>query len=410
MDVRKFGKELLEEKKIMFKEAAKNAAKDLGVRIPIINFWDCPDNTEGEIAHCHPDKEMICISETKLKQLKFEEIINTATHEVTHLRELSHNPTFHKIHQKVKATTWSPPSGGVVSFSEKDLEGPVSKPPKYKPNKKKCNYYHAEKHSKGKLKQCEYCKMYFCVKHIKPRPAGLTRFRDRIDLPEKLRKELHNPNSHPCIQYGEQFEKKEKEEKKRYGKALSKALKREKPFFNFRRNQLSNKSLSTKYVESLDDKFPYEESYETEEPPTKKVRNKKQKKQNWLLIISILLVVILGGVYLNAKFNFLEWDSTQEPTLQMEYGELYHKLNIGMSAGKFHDTIYLNLFTVKQGSDQTKNEFYLSRGTEEGSTELKVYFDSPAYSTDNYVWYYPTNAKLERVELYLNGELFSSKP
>lgn len=93
-----------------------------------------------------------------------------------------------------------------------------------KPDKRHCNYYQASEHQKGFLGQCKYCERYFCNAHINPRPAGLRQFQDYNKISKELQEEAENPNSHPCIQYIEHFDKKAKEQDEKYRLALGRFL------------------------------------------------------------------------------------------------------------------------------------------------------------------------------------------
>ncbi len=221
MGTSKIEKELLKEKSKKFKLAIFEAAERLDVPQPIVRIWDCPSSKGEEIAHCHVSTGEICISESKLKTLDEEEITNTANHEVAHLKEPNHSSFFHETHQALNASTWKPPIGGIISFSEADLK--KWKPEKIRANKidkESCNYYQADNHSKGRLTRCKYCKKFFCLSHVNPRPARLKNLKDDNLLNSELQEELHNPHSHPCIQYNVYFEEKKRLQGERWGETL----------------------------------------------------------------------------------------------------------------------------------------------------------------------------------------------
>jgi len=216
----------LKDKVKKFKETVIEASMKLGVKQPIVKIWECPygDYNSDEIAHCHHERGMICISERRLKTMSYDKIIDTATHEVAHLKNPDHSASFHGTHQDLKSSTWRPPSGmGITSFSESDFKDlPARKHIPYKPDKRKCNYYQGSDHQKGDLAQCKYCQRYFCKIHIKPRPAGVRQFQDYNKLSKELQDEANNPDSHPCIQYTEYFDNKAKEQNEKYIVALDK--------------------------------------------------------------------------------------------------------------------------------------------------------------------------------------------
>ncbi|MEK6844392.1 MAG: hypothetical protein AABX83_03100 [Nanoarchaeota archaeon] len=250
MENRDFKESLLKDKKKKFKMAVMEAADRLGVRQPVVKFWECPYQpyNPDEIAHCHHEMFMICISERRLDQRTDEDIIETATHEVTHLKHPDHSSSFHNTHQNLMASSWRPPSGvGITAFSEADLQRSISKSKPSKPDKRHCNYYQTKQHSKQKLEQCKYCQRWFCKEHIEARPAGLTNFEDYNKLSKDLQEEVNNKNTHPCLGYNDYFEKKAKEQSEKYGEALNRILgtkrKRESSYVS---SSHSNKSYNYK--------------------------------------------------------------------------------------------------------------------------------------------------------------------
>jgi len=225
MENKGFKEGLLKDKIKKFKFAVIEAAEKLGVKQPPVKIWNCPTLRDNAIAHCHLDSGMICITEKKLVRLSDEEIFETATHEVTHLVHGNHEYRFQNTHNDLKTATWRAPTGvGIQSYSEADLARPVKKSKPSKPDNKKCNYYQGSEHKKGKLLQCSYCKGYFCELHSNPRPAGTRSLDDYNSLSREMQEEVNNPNSHPCISYLAYFEKKAKEQERRYGDALNRVL------------------------------------------------------------------------------------------------------------------------------------------------------------------------------------------
>jgi len=154
-------KQLLEEKKARFLACVNRAADHLGVIVPKVQFWEdfCPYDTKKEWAHIHLDTFVICVSELRLNEMTYEKIEETATHEVTHMIDPTHNCSFHAKHQELKIASWRPPGGVVfIGGSKKDSE---IKPKRYIPkiDKIRCNYHLCRK--KTKLKQCTYCENYY---------------------------------------------------------------------------------------------------------------------------------------------------------------------------------------------------------------------------------------------------------
>ena len=102
----------LEDKKQRFLQAVKDAAEFNGVKIPKVKFWGYKELnhfSSGTRAHIHIETNTICIPETELENMTYEEIEETASHEVSHLIEISHNPTFQGVKQETRTGIWRPP-------------------------------------------------------------------------------------------------------------------------------------------------------------------------------------------------------------------------------------------------------------------------------------------------------------
>lgn len=171
--MKKFDEELLLQKKARFKEAVKRASKKLKVPAPEVKFWrdKCPYGSLVEEAHIHPDVQIICVSERKLNRMTYEDIEDTASHEVTHLTDTKaetgaiHSPDFYGRHDKLKEDLWRPPGAGIAHITPNANKEQV-KSEKSKINKEECNQHSC--HSKINLKRCKYCRKYFCEYHINP--------------------------------------------------------------------------------------------------------------------------------------------------------------------------------------------------------------------------------------------------
>jgi len=108
MDYRHFKEHLMIQKKEMFLEYVKRASESIGSPfVPKVNFGYCPEST-SDIAHIHLDSGVICISEYRLESMTYEDIQDTATHEVAHLVETSHNGKFVNTHVNIKSSIWTP--------------------------------------------------------------------------------------------------------------------------------------------------------------------------------------------------------------------------------------------------------------------------------------------------------------
>lgn len=105
MDIREFNDHILLSKKAQFLSYVKQAAETIGEPIPEVNFEGCASFDE-DLAHIHIEQNKICISEQYLKRATYEELHDTATHEVTHLIDETHNINFEKAHINVKTASW----------------------------------------------------------------------------------------------------------------------------------------------------------------------------------------------------------------------------------------------------------------------------------------------------------------
>ena len=88
-----------------------------GLREPSINFKGCDqEKSQSELAHYHPDRNMICFSERQLTIQDFNTLKSTAIHEVVHALGLhEHGSEFTKLNAEisVKLARFNP--GTVVS-------------------------------------------------------------------------------------------------------------------------------------------------------------------------------------------------------------------------------------------------------------------------------------------------------
>lgn len=205
----------MNQKKQRFLDAVRRAADSLGAPTPKVNFWEdfCPYDKGNELAHIHLDTKVICISEYRLNQMTYDDIDETATHEVTHLIDASHDPSFRKAHADVKTASWKPDglvfSGG--ANPQKDC-----KPPKpIKPHKKYCNYHLCRK--KRKLEQCLYCNGFYCSEHIRPKQPSMMNF-DSTSAEDTINR--LDSGGHPCPQYAEVLMRRKGIETEKYGQAL----------------------------------------------------------------------------------------------------------------------------------------------------------------------------------------------
>jgi len=195
----KFSQGILESKKELFIKIVYGASKKFGVQQPIVKFWNCPYSKGNEIAHCHTDSFTICISEPILSDLDNDQIYETATHEVTHLIHKEHDAHFHNTHDTLKIASFKPENSGIVQISEKGLSDTTKNKFYYSPNKRKCNYLQSKEHIPKSIKECSFCKRFFCKNHLAPRPILSNFETDRT--PHRFEKEINNSESHPCPPY-----------------------------------------------------------------------------------------------------------------------------------------------------------------------------------------------------------------
>ena len=132
-----FGEKLLQIKKAVFLSAVENAALALGVKCPKVKFWygACPEDNDYSyvhpLAHIHLDTKTICISRRYLIALNFDELKDTAAHEVAHLVEASHNVRFATKKENAQLLSWKPP----IAYSANKSSG-LSKSKRKKTSKK----------------------------------------------------------------------------------------------------------------------------------------------------------------------------------------------------------------------------------------------------------------------------------
>jgi len=157
-------KGIREYNKFLFLREVEKAASFLGIPTPKVKFWtnSASHFNDGQIAHIHIDQNLICIPEPRLESMTEEEIIETANHEVNHLRYPNHEVEFQNTLQDLKIASWRPPAGTTGAFPQGYV--PPKKIRNTKPIKYKCNFCG----KRDKTKKCPHCGGYFCVQHIKP--------------------------------------------------------------------------------------------------------------------------------------------------------------------------------------------------------------------------------------------------
>jgi hypothetical protein len=146
-------------------------------------------------------------------------------------------------------------------------------------------------YSEKKLYQCPYCKGWFCEKHIKPK---LVITWDAIEgtkdpfLKEKLYEEWRKEGGHPCpvwtMQYFENLEIKEREEREKFLKALDKIKKIEESNLYAASSEVPEKEISPKEDSNKIEKIEKSNLYpKSSEVPKEKISSKD------VAVVSILL-------------------------------------------------------------------------------------------------------------------------
>ncbi len=314
MATKKNEKELLKYKENLFLRAIERSAESLGLNfIPKVKFWDgyCPDSkTEDEVAHIHQDSKIICVSRYRLESMTAEDIEETASHEVSHVVNTSHDIDFHNTHQKVKMLNWRPPHGTIHITERADSEEKESSLTSSDAKSKECHYNPCN--AKKDLKKCKFCGFYFCNKHIEPKPPSLPVFKSTGPTAELLMEQYRKENAHPCFTYSNIYYKKLEEENKRYLSALDRLLGRKNYYSEETPRVVKNQEFfkEKKKEETSKKDYPKKSSgRELKEITLEKIKNHKDTGENPPVIISIILMIILVSllssiIYFSAKIFF----------------------------------------------------------------------------------------------------------
>ncbi len=177
---------VLEKKKDKVIEVVLKVCDTYKLKVPKINFNGCPQETQDQLAHYHPDLHKICISEHQLHKQNLNGIESTAYHEIAHSLVQDHGGKFKRMKAEMGTATWRPPPGVVYIIG--DDKKRVNQEEKEEVEDKICCNYHLCR-KKRKLQQCILCKRYFCDEHIKPVLPGAPSIGDK------------EPDYHPCPAY-----------------------------------------------------------------------------------------------------------------------------------------------------------------------------------------------------------------
>lgn len=205
---------ILELKRKKFFEIVYRCCKTEDISLPEINFGYCESEDENHLAHCHPELYKICISPRQLHKHSFEDIEETASHEVTHLIIGEHGDKFNIKHENIKIKSFDPHSfPGVISGKSIFVE---KKKTKTIVNKNRCK----ECGKTTNLSKCDYCPHYFCLDHIKP-------FEPFVGHPSNRPAWMEKDEGHPDAYYVEITQKQSKIRDEEYGKVLGKLTRKE---------------------------------------------------------------------------------------------------------------------------------------------------------------------------------------
>lgn len=123
--------------------------------------------------------------------MNYDDVEETATHEVTHLIENSHDTTFTNLHIDVKTGTWRPEYSGGLRVGSGGYENDTKKRRQSPKNTTICSHHSCP--SKNKV-ECKYCHKMFCEDHIKakePRASLSVRLKPSLD-------NIDSENGHAC--------------------------------------------------------------------------------------------------------------------------------------------------------------------------------------------------------------------
>lgn len=114
-----FSKRVLEIRQKIALEVAVDICEKEKLPYPKVNFNGCPQETQFELAHYHPELNKICISNLQLYKLRTREAIrDTMFHELAHMIAPDHSGTFTKAKERFYHEGWRPPSGVIYHGPE----------------------------------------------------------------------------------------------------------------------------------------------------------------------------------------------------------------------------------------------------------------------------------------------------
>ncbi|MEM4331807.1 MAG: hypothetical protein QW500_00840 [Candidatus Micrarchaeia archaeon] len=273
---------LLEYKKKLFLKYVDVASKSLGYsKPPQVKFWEgyCPNDKEDELAHIHLESGTICVSIYKLINWDETQIQEIATHEVAHLVDASHQPSFMKVQANTKQETWKlRVNVPIVNGNALSKTPEVKKKQKRKTQKKECQHYDCN--VRKDLKQCSYCGDLYCQDHLNAKSAA-----DKKSI-------VAEPPGHICPQYYEyhkrELERRLEQNRMLMDRLLSKPTSKKKSFDNYEKCRLGD---------SYNKEIKYDNS-ELKMPKFSKVIDIIKRWGIFLLILFLLVLLVLAASFI----------------------------------------------------------------------------------------------------------------
>jgi predicted nucleic acid binding AN1-type Zn finger protein len=317
-----FEERLMKEKQGKFIEVVDKASKTLKVKAPKIKFWDgeCPQGKPNELAHIHTDKNLICISKRRLKQMTMEEIEDVATHEVTHLMEVIHNDNFYVTEDNVRQKIWKPKMV-VVTDDNKILVKGGKKSQKDEVGCIVCG-------ETTNLRKCKYCKNDFCEDHNSPKMPLTPNmvFNEKDPILSQLYEKEWRKSGHPCVPYGEwklnEIKTKEEQLTSKVMEALDrmKEIESKKPF---KIENIFPRTSSKKFPFNANKQGNIEKEYKERSPKISEgwVDNsevkttKKESRMPIKIIATIILLLIIVYVFFTYNKEIMKFLPMHQNTL-----------------------------------------------------------------------------------------------
>ncbi len=199
--------------KARFEEYVELACRKLGLKYkPRVIFVEgYIEGHEGNPACIEVFSWTIFVSCIHLKTMSVGRIKEVAMHEVTHIFEHSHDTGFYNKLEDLKDGTFEPPSGTTA------INGNIYREP-VKIEKIESDPYRCQdcgKINELKFQQCPHCYKYFCDDHLTPLTPKMMDFTN----PNRYVKD-RGENHHPCPFYFDYLLEKQKEQQRRYKRAL----------------------------------------------------------------------------------------------------------------------------------------------------------------------------------------------